>query len=140
MPYLFLAALAVVLLILLLQKLEHAETKLLVQTLKWTMVSVMVLAAFYLTLVGRLFHVAVLIVLLVILLKKDMYTWVKKKQPPLSLSHPMTKKEAAALLNIDLNASVEEIEAAFKKRKPKDSTERDRLSQARDMLLKEKKG
>ena len=139
MPYLFPAALAVVLLILLLQKLEHAETKLLVQTLKWTMVGVMMLAAFYLTLVGRLFHVAALIVLLVILLKKDVYAWMQKKPPPLSLSHPMTKKEAAALLKIDLNASTEEIEAAFKKRKSKDSTERDRLSQARDVLLKGKK-
>lgn len=139
MAYLFLAALAVVLLILLLQKLEHAETKLLVQTLKWTMVGIIVLAAFYLTLVGRLFHVAALIVLLVILLKKDMQGWMQKKPPPLSLSHPMTKKEAAALLKVDVNASVEDIEAAFKKQKPKDSTKRDRLAQARDVLLKGKK-
>jgi hypothetical protein len=140
MAYLFLAALAVVLLILLLQKLEHAETKLLVQTLKWTMVGVIVLAAFYLTLVGRLFHVAALIVLLVILLKKDMQGWMQKKPPPLSLSHPMTIQEAAALLKVELNASKEDIEAAFKKKKPKDSTERDRLAQARDILLKGKKG
>lgn len=136
MAYLFLAALAVVLLILLLQKLEHAETKLLVQTLKWTVVGIMVLAAFYLTLVGRLFHVAALIILLVILLKKDVGEWMQKKPPPLSLSHPMTKEEAAALLKVRLNASKEEIESAFKKKKPKDSTERDRLSQARDVLLR----
>lgn len=138
MAYLFLAALAVVLLILLLQRLEHAETKLLVQTLKWTLVGVLVLAAFYLTLVGRLFHVAAIIVLLVILLRKDAQGWMQKKLPPPSLPHPMTKKEAASLLKVDLNASAEEIEVAFKKRKPKDSTERDRLSQARDVLLKGK--
>lgn len=136
MAYLFLAALAVVLLILLLQKLEHAETKLLVQTLKWTVVGVLVLAAFYLTLVGRLFHVAAIIVLLVILLRKDAQGWMQKKPPPPSLPPPMTKKEAASLLKVDLNASAEEIEVAFKKGKPKDSTERDRLSQARDVLLK----
>jgi len=138
MPYLFLAAFGFVLLILLLQKLEHAEARLLVQTFKWTLVGVMVLAAFYLILVGRLFHVAALVVLLVILLKNDMHTLMKKKPPPLSLSHPLTEKEAAALLKIDLNASPEEIEAAFKKLKPKDSVERDRLSQARDVLLKKK--
>lgn len=136
MPYLFLAAFALILFILLLQKLEHAETRLLVKTLKWTMVGVMVLAAFYLTLVGRLLHVGAIIVLLVILLRKDVHGWMQKKPPPLSLSHPMTEKDAAALLKVDLNASVEEIEAAFKKLKPKDSTDRDRLSQARDLLLK----
>jgi hypothetical protein len=139
MPYLFLAALGLILLILLVQKLEHAETRFLVQTLKWTLVGILVLAAFYLTLVGRLFHVAAIVVLLIILLKKDMHRWMQKKEPPLSLSHPMTKKEAAALLKVDLKASAEEIETAFKKTKPKDSTDRDRLIQARDLLLKGKK-
>src|SRR3990167_5383135 len=71
MPYLFLAVLGAILLILLLQKLEHAETRLLVKTLKWTMVGVMVLAAVYLALVGRLFHVAAIAVLLILLLKQD---------------------------------------------------------------------
>jgi hypothetical protein len=103
----------------------------------------MVLAAIYLTLVGRLLHVAAIVVLLVILLKKDVQSWVQKKPlpvTPLPLAHPMTRKEAAVLLQVDLNASAEEIEAAFKKLKPKDSTARDRLSQARDVLLKGKKG
>jgi hypothetical protein len=136
MAYLFLAALAVVLLILFLQKLERADVKLIVQTLKWTAVGVMVLAAFYLTLVGRLVHVAALLVLLVILLKQDMAAWFKKKPSPLSLSRPMTKKEAASLLNVKVGARVEDIEAAFKQAKPRDSTERDRLSQAREVLLK----
>jgi hypothetical protein len=72
------------------------------------------------------------------LLKKDVHSWVKKKTPPPALPHPMTKKEAAALLNVDLNASGEEVEAAFKKMKPKDSTKRDKLMQARDVLLKKK--
>lgn len=139
MPYLFLAALGLILLILLVQKLEHAETRFLVQTLKWTLVGILILAAFYLTLVGRLLHVAAIVVLLVILLKNDMHTWMRKKPPPLSLSHPMTKKEAAALLKVDLKANAEEIEATFKKIKPKDSTDRDRLTQARDLLLKGKK-
>lgn len=138
MPYLFLAALALVLLILLLQKLEYAETRLLVKTLKWTLVAIIILAAFYLTLVGRLFHVAALIVLLVLLLKKDVHSWVQKKSPPPSLPHPMTEKEAAALLKVDLNASVEEIKDAFKKLKPKDSTKKDRLIQARNVLLNRK--
>lgn len=139
MAYLFLGAFGFVLLLLLLQKLEHTETKLLVKTLKWTFVGVMLLAVFYLTLVGRLFHVAAIIILLVILLKNDVHAWLQKKPAPLPLSHPITKKEAAALLKVDLNASSEEVEAAFKKLKPKDSTERDRFSQARDLLLKGKK-
>lgn len=138
MAYLFLAALALVLLILLLQKLEYAETKLLIQTLKWTLVGVMVLAAIYLTLVGRLFHVAAIVVLLILLLRKDAHSWIQKKPPSPALPHPMTKKEAANLLKVDLNASAEEIEVAFKKMKPKDSTVRDRLSQAREVLLKGK--
>lgn len=139
MPYLFLAALCLIFLILLFQKLEYADTRLLVKTLKWTMVAVLLLAAFYLTLVGRLFHVAAIGVLLVILLKKDMHSWVQKKPPPLYLLHPMTAKEAVTLLKVDLNASSEEIEAAFKKLKPKDSTDGDRLTQARDLLLNRKK-
>lgn len=138
MAYLFLGAFGFILLILLLQKLEHAETKLLVQTLKWTFVTVLVLAAIYLTLVGRLFHVAAIIVLLVLLLKKDMHSWMKTKLPPAALPHPMTEQEAAALLKVDLNASAEEIETAFRKQKPKDSTKRDRLAQARDVLLRGK--
>lgn len=136
MAYLFLAAFGLVLLILLLQKLEHTETKLLVKTVKWTMVGVMVLIAIYMTLIGRLLHVAAIIALLVILLKKDVHRWMQKKPPPPFLLHPMTAKEAAALLKVDLNAGPEEIEAAFKKLKPKDSTKRDRLSQARNLLLK----
>jgi hypothetical protein len=139
MAYLFLAALGFIFLILLLQKLERAETRLLVQTLKWTLVGVMILAAFYLTLVGRLLHVAAIVLLLVILLKKDINLWFQKSaSPPLPLPHPMTKREAAFLLKIDLNASKEEIDAAFNRLTPKDSTDRDRLSQARDLLLKGK--
>lgn len=140
MPYLFLAALGLVLLILLVQKLEHAETRLLIQTFKWTLVALMVLAAFYLILVGRLVHVAAIVILLILLLKKDARTWIQKKQstaPPV-LRAPMAKKEAAALLKVDLNASMEEIETAYKKIKPKNSTDRDRLAQARDLLLASK--
>ena len=73
MAELFLAALGVVLLILLLQKLEHAETQLLVKTLKWTLVGVMILAALYLILVGKLFHVAAIAILLILLLKQDVH-------------------------------------------------------------------
>jgi len=138
MPELFLAALGFVLLILLLQKLEYAETKLLVKTLKWTLVGVMILAAIYLTLVGRLLQVAAIVVLLILLLRQDVQQWLKGKPPPLPLPHPLTKHEAAALLKVDLNASAAEIEEAFKKIKPKDSTARDRLIQARDVLLKKK--
>ncbi|HUX80548.1 MAG TPA: hypothetical protein VMW10_12515 [Alphaproteobacteria bacterium] len=138
MAELFLAAFGVTLFILFLQKLEYAETKLLVKTLKWTFVGVILLAAIYLTLVGRLLHVAVLIVLLILLLRQDVHQWLKVKPPPLPLPHPLTKHEAAALLKVDLNASAAEIEEAFKKIKPKDSTELDRLIQARDVLLTKK--
>lgn len=138
MPELFLAALGVTLLILFLQKLEYAETKLLIKTLKWTFIGIIVLAAIYLTLVGRLLHVAVLIVLLILLLRQDVHRWMKEKSPPLPLPHPLTEHEAAALLKVDLNASADEIEEAFKKIKTKDTTEQDRLSQARDVLLKKR--
>ena len=138
MAELFLAALGAVLFILLLQKLEYTETKLLAKTLKWTLVAVMVLAAIYLTLVGRLFHVAAIALLLILLLKQDVHQWIQVKRPPLPLPHPMTKKEAAALLKVKLNARPEEIEKGFQKLKPKDSTERDRYLQARDVLLKKK--
>lgn len=139
MPELFLATLGVILLILFLQKLEHAETKLLVATLKWTLVGVLILAAFYLTLVGRLFHVAAIAVLLVILLKRDAHQWVKNRSTPLSLPHPLTEKEAAKLLKVDLNASPQEIKDAFAKMETKDSTKRDLLLQARDLLLERAK-
>ena len=139
MPYIFLAALAVVLLLLLLQKLENAETRLIVITLKWTLVGVMGLAALYLALVGRLFLVAALVVLLILLLKGDIQAFAKRNTPPRSLPHPMTKKEAASLLKVDLKASSEEIEEAYQKIKTKDSTARDRLLQARETLLKGRK-
>ncbi len=140
MPELFLVALGVVLLILLLQKLEYAETTLLVKTLKWTVVGVMILAAIYLTLVGRLLHVAAIAVLLVLLLKKDVHHCMKKKDPPRPLPHPLTEKEAASLLKVALKASPQEIEEAFKRIKPIDSTHRDRLQQAREVLLKRRMG
>lgn len=139
MAELFLGAFGIVLLILLLQKLEHAETKLLIKTLKWTFVGVLILAAFYLVLVGRLFHVAAIAVLLILLLKQDAHDWMKRRSPPQALPHPMTEHEAAFLLKVDLNASPEEIKEAFKKIKAKDSTEQDRLRQAQEILLKRKK-
>jgi hypothetical protein len=139
MPELFLAALGITLLILLLQKLEHAEAKLLVNTIKWTFVVVMLLAACYLTLVGRLLQVGAIAVLLILLLRKDYVEWRKGSKPPPALPRPMTKKEAAALLKVDLKATGEEINDAFEKANPRDSSERDQLEQARDILLKGKK-
>jgi hypothetical protein len=139
MPYLFLAALCLVLLILLLQKLEHAETTLLAHTLKWTLAGLMVLSALYLTLVGRLFHVAALVVLLILLLRKDVRVWMVKKRPLSPLPPPMTKKDAAALLNVDVNASPEAIQKAFQHITIKDSTHRDHLTQALTLLLKKQK-
>ncbi len=139
MPELFLAAFGVVLLLLLLQKLEHAETKLLIKTLKWTFVGVLVLAGIYLTLVGRLLHVTVIIVLLILLLKQDVHRWVKEKRSPLPLSPPMTKREAVKLLKVKLKATPEEIQQAFDTIKPKDSTHGDLLVQARDVLLKKRR-
>ncbi len=139
MAELFLIALGVVFLILLLQKLEHAETKLLVKTLKWTFVGVMIFAAFYLILVGRLLQVAAIAILLILLLKQDVHQWMKKKSLPLPLSPPLTESEAASLLKVDVTASIEEIDKAFKKIKPKDSTEQDRLTQARDVLVSRKR-
>jgi hypothetical protein len=138
MPELFLAAFGIILLLLLLQKLEHAETKLLIKTLKWTFVGVMILAAIYLVLVGRLLHVAAIVFLLIILLRQDAQGWVKKKSPPQALPHPMTEHEAAFLLKVDLNASSEEIKEAVKKIKAKDSTEQDRLLQAQELLKRKK--
>lgn len=143
MPELFLVALGAVLLILFLQKLEHAETKLLVATLKWTLVGVLILAAFYLILVGRLFHVTAIVVLLVLLLKKDAHQWVKNKSTPLSLPAPLTKKKAAKILKVDLNASPQEIEDAYQKMKSETPSKENLYLRARDMLLekaKSKKG
>lgn len=139
MAYLFLGALGVVLLLLLLQNLANAEIQVLVRTIKWTLVGVMTLAIIYLTLVGRLFHVAALFCLLLLLLKRDIQNWFKKKEPPLSLHKPMSLKEAATLLGIDIKATPQEIKKAFNQQTPKDSTHHDRLCQARDLLLKHKK-
>ncbi|MBX9786277.1 MAG: hypothetical protein K2Y08_02955 [Alphaproteobacteria bacterium] len=135
MAELFLILLGLVILILILQNLERAETKLVVATLKWTLVGVLLFAGFYLTLVGRLLQVAIIAILLVLLLRRDVHQWLKKKAPPPSLPHPLTKKEAAALLKVKLKATPEEILKAFESAKPKDSTELDRLEQARDLLL-----
>jgi len=139
MPELFLAAFGIVILILLLQKLEHAETKLLLQTIKWTFVGVLLFAMFYLTLVGRLLQVAAIAVLLILLLRKDYLDWRQKHRPPPLLPHPMTKREAAALLKVDLKASIHEINEAYENASPKDSTERDQLEQARNYLLRGKR-
>lgn len=133
MPELFLAALGVVLLLLLLQQLEYAETKLLVKTLKWTCVALLVCAGIYLILVGRLFHVVAIFVLLALLLRQDAHRWIKERP---RLSPPLTKAEAAKILKVGLKATPEDIQKAFDKAKPKDSTHRDRLVQARDLLLK----
>lgn len=135
MAELFLILLGLVILVLILQNLERAETKLVVATLKWTLVGVLLFAGFYLTLVGRLLQVAIIAILLVLLLRRDVHEWLKKKAPPPSLPHPLTKKEAAALLKIKQKATAEEIQKAFEGAKPKDSTELDRLEQARDLLL-----
>ncbi len=139
MAELFLVAFGIVLLILLLQKLEHADAKLLVNTIKWTFVGVMLFAAFYLTLVGRLLQVGAIALLLILLLRKDYLDWRKKKLAPPPLASPMTKKEAASLLKVDLKATAKEINEAFEQAHPKDSTEEDRLKQARDLLLKGKR-
>lgn len=139
MAELFIGAFGIVLLLLLLQRMESVEKNILIKTLKWTFVGVLVLAGFYLTLVGRLFHVAAIIVLLVLLLKKDAHNWMRKNRPPLALSPPLTVQEAADLLHVKVNATPHEIHEAFECAETKDSTHRDRLAQARDVLLKNKK-
>ncbi|MBL8676318.1 MAG: hypothetical protein JNJ47_02665, partial [Alphaproteobacteria bacterium] len=78
-------------------------------------------------------------ILLILLLRRDVHQWFAKKAPPPSLPHPLTKEEAAALLKVNLKASAEEIQKAFEDAKPKDSTELDRLEQARDLLLGRKR-
>jgi predicted membrane protein len=138
MPELFLAAFGIVLFLLLLQKLEHAETKLLIKTIKWTFVGVLILASVYLTLVGRLLHVAAIIVLLLILLKQDAHAWIKRKRTPLSLSSPMTRAKAARLLKVSTKANPEAVQKAFENIEPKDPTHQDQLVQARDVLLRKK--
>ncbi|MBL8676319.1 MAG: hypothetical protein JNJ47_02670, partial [Alphaproteobacteria bacterium] len=57
MAELFLILLGLVILILILQNLEHAEIKIVVVTLKWTLVGILLFAGLYLTLVGRLIQV-----------------------------------------------------------------------------------
>ena len=137
MAYFFLGALAIVLFVLLLQNLENAETNLLVKTIKWTLVGVMGLAAIYMTLMGRLLHVAALGVLLFLVLKRDIQRLFKNKTPLLPLEGPLSKKEAAALLQVDINASSKEVQEAYSQVQTKDSTHQDRLAQARDKLLEE---
>jgi len=88
------------------------------------------------TLMGRLLHVAAIAALLTLLLKKEMHQWIKEKRHPFFLPPPLTEEEAAALLKVHRNAKPQEIKKAFKNIKPKDSTHRDRLRQARDILLK----
>ncbi len=139
MAELFIGAFGIVLLLLLLQRIENVEKNILIKTLKWTFVGVLVFTGIFLTLVGRLFHVAAIIVLLVLLLRSDVHKWVKQKRSPLALSPPLTPKEAADLLHVKVNATPLEIHEAFERMEVKDSTHRDRLIQARDVLLKNKK-
>lgn len=80
MAELFIIAFVFVLLLLLLQKLEYVEKSLLLKTLKWTFVGVLILAAIYLALVGRLLQVAVIVGLLVVLLRKDVQRWLRKSR------------------------------------------------------------
>ena len=138
MAELFLILLGLTLIVLILQGLEKVEKQLVFTTFKWTLVGVLLLAVFYLTLVGRLFHVAVIAVLLILLLRKDFQKWFKEKTPPPPLPKPLTKKKAAALLKVDLKATPDEIHEAFKKAKPENSTDLDYLEQARDVLLGKK--
>lgn len=91
MAYIFLIGFGIAIALRLLQKLQDAETGLLVLTLKWTFVAVLVLAGAYLTLVGRLFHVALIGVFLFILLQQDARQWVKRK--PLALPSPSKTKK-----------------------------------------------
>jgi predicted membrane protein len=71
MAELFLIALGIVLLLLLLQRLEKVERTLLFRTLKWTGVGVLGCAGIFLALTGRILHVAAILVLLVLLIRKD---------------------------------------------------------------------
>lgn len=124
--------------VLFVQKLETAETRVILQTLKWTVVSVLVLAVIYFTLFGRLLHVAAIIILLVLLLRKDIRGWFHKPPSPLPLPKPLTRKEAARILKVNEKATPAEIEEAFLELKAKDSTERDLFEQARNKLLSKK--
>lgn len=136
MPQFFLLALGLVLLLLLGQRLSRAEPSLLFKTIKWTVAGVLLLAAIYLTLVGRLLHVAALSVLLIFLLKSDLHAWLKRRKPIRALHAPLTVQEARRLLGVRAQATSDEIEDAFKQVKAKDSGHRDRLFQAKTLLLK----
>lgn len=139
MPQFFLLALGLVLLLILGQKLSRAEPSLLFKTIKWTVAGVLLLAAMYLTLVGRLLQVAAISVLLIVLLKPDVQAWLKGKKPIGALQPPLTVQQARRLLGIAKDATPEEIEEAFRKVKARDSGHRDRLLQAKTLLLQRSK-
>lgn len=134
MAFLFLGLLGLVLLALLIQRLETVETRLLSQTIKWTVVGILVLAGIYLTLVGRLLHVAVIVIFIVMLLRKDAQQWFAKPSPPRQLTKPMTKKEAADILGVSSKASPEEIEEAFQRCLKDKTVALSLLEKARDKL------
>ena len=138
MAYLFLLALGLILLLMLLERLMKADVSLLFQTIRWTVVGVLLLMAFYLTLVGRLLHVAVIIGLLVFLFKSNFQKWMKDKKPRPLLLPTLTPQEARRLLKVKAKATAQEIEEAFNKINPKYSKHRDRLFQAKTLLLKKR--
>lgn len=135
MAFLFLGLLGLVLLALLIQRLETVETRLLSQTIKWTVVGILILAGIYLTLVGRLLHVAVIVIFLVMLLRKDAQKWFAKPSPPRQLTKPMTKKEAADILGVSKNASPEEVDGAYQNLLHKTPEKKNLLKKARDILI-----
>ncbi len=134
MAFLFLGLLGLVLLALLFQRLETVETKVLSLTIKWTVVGVLILTGIYLTLTGRLLHVAVIVIFIVMLLQKDTQQWFAKPSPPKQLTKPMTKKEAAEILGVSTKASPQEIEGAYKQRMKDKGISLSLLEEARNKL------
>lgn len=146
MPIFFIAAIGLLLFFLFLQRLSQANTRVLSDVLKWTSVTLLLIAFTLFILSGRVIYATLLLIITALFFLSHRGRWkrtVQKKR--LQLLHLLTYEEACAILDLKKSQplSVKKIEKAYQKKWDALTSlkvehldqERARLTQAKDFLI-----
>jgi len=144
MALFLLLSVGLVLLLMLARRLSDLDYHLLASTIRYTVLGVILFFLALNLIMGRIPLVLLMLALLLIFFGDQMKkSWNKIFSPTRSLPKPMSRAEAAKILDVDEDASEIEIQKAYRKLmaenhpdKGGDGNKASQLTEARDVLLK----
>lgn len=147
MPYLLLAGLAILLLLLLLKNLGQIESHFLGQVIRWTAFLIFLIGISILLLTGRVAYAGGVLLLFALLFGPQLKSWFKKIfRIRESLPPKMSKKEALEVLGLAQGASNKDVLEAYRRLIAKNHPDHggsaymaSKLNEAKEVLLENPK-